>query len=246
MFKNVGDLTTNFFALPSALNLDNLKKILGGPDYYLALKNSVLVTFVSLIFMAVLLPMISYPISRRMNSSRFYKFLFYFIVAGIFVPFQVKMIPLIKLMNQFGMMNTNGITLLYIAYSTSEGVFLFVGYLSSIPADLEEAATIDGASTFSIFYRIVYPLLKPITATVLIKNSLWVWNDFFMPLLVLNKSSKFQTLPLYLYMFKAGETASAYPLLFTVFFLSMVPMIVVYCFLQKQIVGGIMSGAVKG
>jgi raffinose/stachyose/melibiose transport system permease protein len=149
-------------------------------------------------------------------------------------------------MNQLGMLNTNGIILLYIAYSTSEGVFLFVGYLSSIPADLEEAATIDGASTVIIFFRIMYPLLKPITATVLIRNALWVWNDFFMPLLVLNKSSKFQTLPLYLYMFRAGDAAIAYPLLFTVFFLSMFPMIVAYIFLQKQIVGGMMSGAIKG
>jgi raffinose/stachyose/melibiose transport system permease protein len=246
MFKTMGDLATNFFAPPSVLHLENLKTVLGGKDYFNALRNSFKITFFVLVFNAFLLPMVSYPISRRMNSTRFYKFLFYFIVAGIFVPFQVKMIPIIKLMNQLGFLNTNGIILLYLAYSTSEGVFLIVGYLSSIPTDLEEAATIDGAGTSRIFFRIMYPLLRPIIATVLIRNALWVWNDFFMPLLILNKSSKFQTLPLYLYMFRAGDAAIEYPLLFTVFFLSMFPMIIFYIFLQKQIVGGMMSGAIKG
>jgi raffinose/stachyose/melibiose transport system permease protein len=246
MFKTMGDLATNFFAPPSVLHLENLKTVLGGKNYFNALGNSLKITFFVLVFNAFLLPMVSYPISRRMNSTRFYKFLFYFIVAGIFVPFQVKMIPIIKLMNQLGFLNTNGIILLYLAYSTSEGVFLIVGYLSSIPTDLEEAATIDGAGTSRIFFRIMYPLLRPIIATVLIRNALWVWNDFFMPLLILNKSSKFQTLPLYLYMFRAGDAAIEYPLLFTVFFLSMFPMIIVYIFLQKQIVGGMMSGAIKG
>jgi raffinose/stachyose/melibiose transport system permease protein len=246
MFKTMGDLATNFFAPPSVLHLENIKTILGGKDYFNALRNSLKITSFVLVFTAFLLPMVSYPLSRRMNSTGFYKFLFYFIVAGIFVPFQVKMIPIIKLMNQLGFLNTNGIILLYIAYSTSEGVFLIVGYLSSIPTDLEEAATIDGAGTSRIFFRIMYPLLRPIIATVLIRNALWVWNDFFMPLLILNKSSRFQTLPLYLYMFRAGDAAIAYPLLFTVFFLSMFPMIIVYIFLQKQIVGGMMSGAIKG
>lgn len=127
-------------------------------------------------------------------------------VAGIFVPFQVKMLPMVKLMSQLGLLNRVGAILLYIANSTCEGVFLMVGYLASMPTDLEEAAYIDGASTNQVFYRIVRPIMKPIISTVVIKNSLWIWNDYFMPSLVLNQSNLNRTLTLYQYSFRTENS----------------------------------------
>lgn len=244
-FKTPEQMSINFFSLPKGLYLENFKTVFSKPDYFMALKNSFVITFFSLAFMAVLLPMASYPIARRMNDSKFYRFMYYFMVAGIFVPFQVKMMPLVKLMNGLGLLNRTGIIILYIAGSTCEGVFLFVGYLSSLPDDIEEAAYIDGASTFTTFFKIIYPLLVPMIATMIIKNGLWVWNDFFMPMLILNKSAAYKTLPLFQYTFKT-EYAVDYNLAFTAFLISMIPVMVLYVFMQKKIIGGMMSGAVKG
>ena len=244
VFKTRGELAANFFGLPASLNLDNLLTILGNREFFIAFGNSIIISAVRMAFMVILLPMLSYPIARRMNSSRLYKFLYYFIIAGLFIPFQVRMMPLIKMLKDLGLMGRAGVVLIYLGYSVCEGVFLYVGYLSSISGELEEAAAIAGASTAKTFFSIVYPLMGPMTTTVLIKNVLWTWNDFFMPTLVLNKS-EYRTLPLFQYNFQS-EYAVEYPLVFTTFFLSMFPVMIVYIFMQRQIIGGIMSGAVKG
>lgn len=244
-FKSPAQMSRNFFAPPSGLYLENIQIILSKPDYFLALKNTVVITVFSLALMALFLPMAAYPISRRMGTSKGYKFMYYFMVAGIFIPFQVKMMPLVKVMNEVGLLNRTGIIILYLAGSTCEGIFLYVGYLASIPNDLEEAAYIDGAGTAGTFFKIITPLIKPMTATVLIKNGLWVWNDFFMPSLVLNRSAAYKTLPLFQYTFKT-EYAVDYTLAFTAFLFSMLPVMLLYFFLQKHIIGGIVSGAVKG
>lgn len=244
VFKTRGELAAHFFALPKALDLSNLQAILSKGEFYTAFSNSVIITVVCLAVMALMLPMMSYPISRKMKYSRSYRFLYFFFLAGLFIPFQVRMMPLVRLMNEMDLLNRIGVVLVYLGYSVCEGVFLFVGYLSSVPTELEESAYIDGANTSQIFFQIIYPLLKPMTMTVLIKNTLWIWNDFFMPMLVLNKI-EYRTLPLYQYNFQS-EHAVEYPMVFSTFFLSMIPVMIVYLFMQKQIIGGIMSGAVKG
>jgi raffinose/stachyose/melibiose transport system permease protein len=194
--------------------------------------------------MTLMLPMLSYPIARRMKTSRSYRFLYFFILAGLFIPFQVRMMPLIRLMRSMDLLNQIGVILVYLGYSVCEGVFLFSSFMGSVPEELEESAYIDGANTVQIFFRIVFPLLRPMTATVIIKNTLWTWNDFFMPMLVLNKVES-RTLPLFQYNFQS-EYSIEYPLVFTTFFLSMFPIMLVYVFMQKQIIGGMMAGAVKG
>ena len=120
-----------------------------------------------------------------------------------------------------------------------------VGYLASMPTDLEEAAYIDGASTNQVFYRIVRPIMKPIISTVVIKNSLWIWNDYFMPSLVLNQSNLNRTLTLYQYSFRT-ENSTNFTIVFAVMLLSILPIFIVYCLFQKRIVAGMMEGAVKG
>lgn len=243
--KTKGELIRNFFALPESFYLGNFKKIIGDPDYFYAITNSLVITGCSLGVMLFLLPMLAYPLSRGMRVSRLFRVMYLIVVGGIFVPFQVRMLPLIKLMNMLQLTNRLGIIILYIATSVCEGTFLYVGYLSSVPGELEEAAYIDGAGTAYVFRRIIYPLLKPITATVMIKNGLWIWNDFMLPLIMLNKSSKFHTITLFQYSFKTAYTTD-YTMSFATFLMAMLPLLVLYVFCQKYIVSGLTSGAVKG
>ena len=243
--KDMSDIFSNFFGLPKKFTLENFRYVFSKPDYLIALKNTVIITGTSLVAMITFLPMCAYAISRRRFESKFYNFLYFFMVAGIFVPFQVKMLPLIKLMSKLGLLNRFGAILLYIANSTCEGIFLMVGFLSAIPRDLEEAAYIDGASTTQVFRMIVRPSMKPIISTVVIKNSLWIWNDYFMPSLVLNQSNLYRTLTLYQYSFRT-ENSTNFTIVFAVMLLSILPIFVVYCIFQKKIVAGMLEGAVKG
>ncbi|MBS6642810.1 MAG: carbohydrate ABC transporter permease [Clostridiaceae bacterium] len=243
--KDMSDIFSNFFGLPKRIVWDNFIYVLQRPDYFIALKNSAIITGVSIVAMVVFLPMCAYAISRRRFNSKFYNFLYFFMVAGIFIPFQVKMLPMVKLMSQLGLLNRQGAILLYIANSTCEGIFLLVGYLSSLPTDLEEAAYIDGANTNQVFYKIVRPIMNPIISTVVIKNSLWIWNDYFMPSLVLNQSNLNRTLTLYQYSFRT-ENSTNFTIVFAVMLLSILPIFIIYCLFQKKIVAGMMEGAVKG
>lgn len=242
--KSQPELSRNFFGLPEGFYLENFRTIMGKGDFYPALINSFEITAICLILFVILLSMAAYPISRRMGTSKFYSFLYYYMLAGIFIPFQVKMIPIVKMMNSLGIANEFGLILLYIAGGTCEGIFLITGYLASVPEDMEEAACIDGASTLHIFTRIMMPIMKPILSTITIKNCLWIWNDFMMPNMVLRVRAD-RTLPLFQYAFQ-GEYSTNYPLVFASFVMSMIPMMIFYLIMQKHIIGGMMVGAVKG
>lgn len=243
-FKTDMELYTRFFALPQTLNLDNFKTIFEKPTFLTSFFNSVKVTVISLVGCGIMLPMAAYPIARRMRTSKIYSFLYYYMLAGIFVPFLVRMIPVIKLLNNMNLANQTGMILIYLGGATCEGVFLITGYLASVPTDMEEAAYIDGASTLQVFTQIMYPVMRPIISTVLIKNCLWFWNDYLLPSLLL-KLPEERTLVLFQYNFK-GEYATQYPLVFACLLVSMLPMMIFYFFMQKQIIGGMMAGAVKG
>lgn len=243
--KTKSELMRSFFALPESFYLGNFETILAKPDYGYAIVNSLLITGTALAVMMVILPTMSFAMARGMRHSKLFKVLYYTVIAGIFVPFQVRMLPLMKLMTFLGMANRLGIVILYIATSACEGVFLYVGYLAHMPVDLEEAAHIDGANTNTMFWKIIYPLLMPITATVMIKNGLWIWNDFMLPLLMLNKSSEFHTITLFQYAFKTAYTTD-YTLAFATFIMSMLPIMLLYSLCQRHIISGLTSGAVKG
>lgn len=143
-------------------------------------------------------------------------------------------------------MNSWGLILLYWVYSLSEGLLLTVSFIQSgIPKEIEEAAYIDGAGVFYTFVRIVYPMMKPIIVSVMIMDALWIWNDFQLPLLMLNSSQKLWTLPLFQYNFQSKYTV-AYNQAFAAFLLSIVPIMIFYLLMQKQIMEGLAAGAVKG
>lgn len=244
-FKSNLQIADNWFSLPIPPYLDNFRVLMAKGELKFAFRNSIVIAATFLIISTLMLPLTAYGVSRTMGTNRFMRYFYYFLIIGLFVPFQAKMIPLIMIASKLGMMNVPGIIILYIAGSTCEGVFLCAGYLQSIPPDMEEASYIDGAGFLRTYWQVILPLMKPILATVAIQNALWVWNDFQLPLLVLNKSSKFWTLILYVYNFKTAYQTD-FGLIFASFLISMLPIMVFYILMQKQIIGGLTAGAVKG
>ena len=243
--KTPQELSRSFFALPERLMLDNFISILTDSEYPRTILNTLVITIFSSLGVVLFIPMVSYAIARYIKDKKYYKYLYFFLLMGIFVPFTVKMLPLIKVMSMMNMLNIFGLIVVYVASAVCEGVFLYVAFIQGIPTELEEAAYIDGASTFTTYYKIIFPLLAPMTSTVLIKNGLWFWNDFLLPLLALNKSPDNWTLTLFQYNFKTTHAVN-YPMVFAAFLLSMLPVMVFYAFMQKQIIGGLTNGAVKG
>ncbi len=243
-FKTVAENTVSFFTLPESLNFSNFKTVLEGGKYFQALLNTVYITVLVLLGNIAFMPMMSYAISRSKATSKWYRALYVYLLLGIFIPFEVKMMPLVKQLSFMGMLNPTGLAVLCISSLTCEAVFLYVGFLSSIPTDMEEAAYIDGATTAQTFVQVVLPLMQPILATVLIRNGLWIWNDFMLPLITLNRSAKYWTITLFQYNFRT-EYSVDYSLTFATFCMSMLPIMLFYVFMQKNIIGGLTSGAIK-
>lgn len=241
--KTPAESASNFFALPSGLYLGNFIEVINRASFETYVLNSVVITGVSLLFISILLPMVSYSIARNLKK-KYYKFLLGYFTIGMFIPFQVIMIPVTKLMSQLNLLNKAGLILLYLTFSFIQGVFLYVGYIKTLPFDLEEAAYIDGCTVIRAYWMIILPLLKPMSATIFIMNALWIWNDFLLPLLMLNRSPKFWTLQLFQYNFKS-QYSFDYNLAFSSFLMCMIPIIIVYIFMQKNIISGLTSGAVK-
>lgn len=189
-FKTAEESTANFFSLPRSLYLGNFQSVMSDPNFSHYLTNSVLITAISIMLIAFTVPMVSYAIARTMARHKYFTVIYVLILLSIFAPFQVLMVPLTQLTSRLGLQNQFGLILVYTAFALGQGVFLFVAYYKSIPLELEEAAIIDGCSTSGTFFRIVFPLAKPMTITVVILDVLWIWNDFMLPLLLLNKSAE--------------------------------------------------------
>jgi raffinose/stachyose/melibiose transport system permease protein len=244
-FKTPEEIARNFFLPPGSFYLGNMRYILIRSKFLLYVRNSLFVTVISVSLIAVFTPMVSYSIARNMDQSRLYKgFYFYFLLA-IFVPFQVIMVPLTLVMQKISLMNHTGLILCYLALALTQSVFLYTGYIKSIPLELEESSFMDGCNVPQTFFWIVYPLITPMTATIVILNALWVWNDFLLPLLVLNKSNSFWTMPLFMFNFK-NQYSFESNLAFAAFLLALLPIIVLYSFMQRYIIAGLTNGALKG
>ncbi|MDD6790288.1 MAG: carbohydrate ABC transporter permease [Lachnospira sp.] len=244
-FKGQSETATSYFSLPKSLYLGNFQEILNSPKLYYAYGNTLFITGISLIGSLILMPAMSFSISRGMRDSKVFRAIYFYLLVGIFIPFQVRMVPLVKLLTNIGMMNQVGLTILYIAHATCESVFLYTGYLNGISQSLEESAYIDGATTFIVYRKIILPLMKPIIVTVMIREGLATWNDYLLPLITLNKSWKMWTLTLYQNAFQS-EFSVNYNQAFACFVLASLPVVIAYLILQKQIIGGLTAGAVKG
>lgn len=242
-FKTLKEAGQNFFALPSSLNFGNYKELLDSQGYFRYVGNSVLISVVSMAVVAFYVPLVSYAVARNLRRG-YYKFVYFYLLLGLFIPSQVILLPIVKQMSSLNMMNQWGLILLYITFSLTRGMFLFVNYIRALPLEIEEAAQIDGCSVVQTYFRIVIHLIRPMIATLVIMDVLWYWNDFMLPLFILNKSRELWTLPLFQYNFKT-EYSFNYTMAFTAYLLSMLPVIVIYCLCQKHIINGLTAGAVK-
>lgn len=243
-FKTSSETAISYFTLPKSFYLGNYVEILKSEKLYYAYGNTLVITIFSLVGSLLLMPAMSFAIARGMTNSRVFRIIYYYLLIGIFIPFQVRMVPLVKLLSHIGMMNQGGLMILYIAHATCESVFLYVGYLATVGTSLEEAAYIDGANTFRIYRSIMFPLMKPIIVTVMIREGLAMWNDYLLPLVTLNRSWKMWTLTLYQNAFQS-EYSVDYNQAFTCFLVASIPIVIFYLILQKEIIGGLTSGAIK-
>lgn len=241
--KNPKELADSVFSLPVGLHFENFSKAIKATNFFGAFKNSAYITIVSVVFTILTNSMVAYVIARNMKRNRLFKFLYYYFISALFVPFPIIMLPIVKQTSALGMNNPTGLAFLYIVYGIAFNIFIYVGYIKSIPTALEEAAIVDGCNTWTAFWKIIFPLMAPINATVAILTCLWAWNDFMLPLIVLN-DPKHVTLPLAQYVFQS-EFGTNYNLAFASYLMALSPMIIVYVFAQKWIINGVTQGAVK-
>ncbi|WP_139993793.1 carbohydrate ABC transporter permease [Paenibacillus paridis] len=242
-FKSAKETYDSFYALPSALDFSNFLHAWDTSRYPTAFLNSLIITVAAILLIVIISAMAGYSIARR--NKKFYQMFFVLFLAGMMVPFQITMLPIYKLGKTLHMIDTHwGIILIYGGAGIQMGVLFYTGFIRAISQEIEEAARIDGCTTPGIFFRIIIPLLKPVTATVLVLNALYIWNDFLLPLLFLQDVS-YRTIPLQQYFF-FGQYSSDLNLAFAYAVMGMVPIIIFFLFMQKYIIKGIAAGAVKG
>lgn len=241
-FKTNGEILRDAIAFPSKLYLDSFKYLLTETDFPRAMLNSLILTVVSIACMIAIIPMAAYAIER--TGKKWTSYVYVYFLAGMMIPFQVYMIPLFKEMKSIGLYGTlTAPILIYISGSVGMGVLLYTSFIKGIPVEIEEAAAIDGCSRVRTFWQIVFPLLGPCTASMVVLQGLGIWNDFLMPSLILHSDQK--TLIVEVFKF-VGELASRWDLVFAGTTMSIVPVLVAFIALQKYFVKGIAAGATKG
>ena len=246
VFKTLEQIRYHPIALPDPFTTDNLVNVINRPDNLLfeGLKNSLIVTTITVIVLVFFSSIIGYTIAR--SNNRLMRILLLLFVAGMLIPPQVTLIPITRFLKVLGLMGTYPGLILYFSGGglLSFAVFVYTGFASTIPRELDEAAIIDGASGFTLFWKIIFPLMRPATATVAIYLSLWTWNEFLLPLIILGPS---QGITITTGIYSAiGTYTTDYGQMFALMFLSALPVLAFFFLLQKEFISGLTSGAFKG
>lgn len=245
-FKQPSEMTNSIagiLSLPKSWSLSNFKEAMEVTDFWNSLKNSLLITGVTVVLSIVIHSLLGYAIGRNKAHSKFYKFVYMFVVSGMFVPFAILMMPLAKQTAEMGLGNWVGVILLYVVFYMPMNVLLYSGYLTNIPMALEEAARVDGASTWRTYWKVIFPIMKPMHATVAVITALAVWNDVMTPLVIMSGTGQ-NTLPLAQLNFQT-QFGTNYNLAFASYLLALIPIVIFYIVCQKQILNGVVNGAVK-
>ena len=249
-FKTKGDITADPLALVGSHGfiLTNFTDAMKKMNFATSFTNSLLITTVSTILTIMLSAMTAFVIVR--NKWKACGILFSLMIASMVIPFQVLMIPLVSLYGGiFGVLNSRiTLILMHVGFSLSMATFMFHGAIhTSVPMELEEAAFIDGCTRWQTYWKIVFPLLKPTIATVAIIDAMAFWNDYLLPFLIIgNNDSKTLTLSLYYAKSLSGQYGNPWELIFPAVLICVIPILIVFIFLQKNIIEGIAAGAVKG
>ena len=232
--------------------LDNMKNVIGNANfnYWSSFKSSLIITVVSLALLTVFSCMAAWVLSRN-EKKKWSAVIFLMFVAAMVIPFQVVMLPILTIFKTIGnslgipmLSSYTGIIFAYLGFGGSMSIFIFHGFVKGIPKELEEAAKIDGCKHEQIFFKIIFPLMKPVQMTVLILNGLWIWNDYLLPSIMLGLNGRIKTLPIAVSSF-VGSYVKQWDLILTAAFLAMIPIIILFLFAQKQIIKGMMEGAIK-
>lgn len=241
--KSFGDLLVNAANLPKSLHLENYSRVWQITNFPKVFWNSLVITVASNVGLVVISSMAAYRMVRV--PSRLNKLLLLAFVSAMVIPFQSVMIPLVQVADWFNLLDSRiGLVICYFGFGVSLNLFLYHGFIKSIPAEIEESAVVDGCSPFGVFWKIVFPLLKPMTVTIVLLNSLWIWNDFLLPLLILT-SPDLRTIPLATYSF-FGQYTKQWDLALAGLVMSVAPIVIFFLAMQRHIIEGVTAGSVKG
>jgi raffinose/stachyose/melibiose transport system permease protein len=246
-FKGKLYISDNPFALPTAETFSGLTNYINGIEktgFFGAFGWSCFITVLSVLAILLCTSMAAYYITRvksKISSSLYYLFVF-----SMIVPFQMVMFTMTKLANMFKLNNPLGMVLLYLGFGAGLSVFMFCGFVKSIPIEIEEAAMIDGCNPLQTFFGVVMPILKPTAITVSILNAMWIWNDYLLPYLVIGLSTEYKTIPVVVQYLVGSYGAKDMGAMMALLVLAIIPIIVFYLFCQKYIIEGVAAGAVKG
>lgn len=245
-FKSRLFVSTQPFSFPNAQTFVGFENYINGlttSGFFMAFLRSVWITVVSVVIIVIFTSMTAWYIIRV--NSKFTKSLYYLFVFSMIVPFQMVMYTMTFVVNTIAFNNVFGIILVYLGFGAGLAVFMFMGFVKSIPVEVEEAATIDGCTPLQTFFMVVFPMLKSITITVAILNVMWIWNDYLLPYLILGESQK--TIPVAIQIAMQGAYgATDYGGFMAMLVVAIIPIIIFYISSQKYIIKGVISGAVKG
>lgn len=246
-FKDRFAISTNPFALPVGelwAGLSNYITGVQGEGFGWAIVWSFVITILSVVAIVFFSSMTAYYITRV--KTWWTSALYYLFVFSMVIPFQMVMFPTVVIADRLGLANPLGMVVLYMGFGAGLSVFMFSGFIKSIPLEIEEAATIDGCSPVSTFFRVVMPMLKPTAITVAILNAMWIWNDYLLPYLVVGLSTPYRTIPVVIQQFIGSQGDRDLGAMMAMLVLAILPIIIFYMAAQKHIVEGVAAGAVKG
>ncbi len=246
-FKGKFFISADPFTLPTQETFVGLTNYINGlikTGLISAIGYSFFITIVSVAMIILFTSMTAYYISRV--KSKFTSFLYYMFTFSMIVPFQMVMFTMTDLANTFHLRNPLGMCVLYLGFGAGLSVFMFAGFVKSIPLEIEEAAMIDGCNPIQNYFSVVFPILKPTAITVAILNAMWIWNDFLLPYLVIGVSTKYKTIPVVVQMLVGSNGNKDMGALMAMLVLAIIPIIIFYLFCQKYIIEGVIAGAVKG
>ncbi len=241
--KSFGDILSNSASWPQQFVWSNYAEAWKAIDFPSAFGNSLIITVLSNIFLVLISSMAAYQMVRK--PSRFNQLLYFVFVAAMVIPFQSIMLPLVEMASKYGLNNSRtGLIISYLGFGAPLSVFLFHGFVKTVPLEIEQAARVDGSNRYGVFFRIVCPLMMPMFVTVIILNTLWIWNDYLLPSLILS-SPELRTIPIATYSF-FGQYTKQWDMALPALVLGITPIIIFFLFLQRYIIQGITAGSVKG
>ena len=242
-FKNTKGIFTDVLGFPNdtTFTLGNYPNAFDALEYLRSFLNSFLITVIASLLILLISAMAAWVLVRY--KTRTSRVIFLLFAAAMLIPFQCVMLPLVGFASRINLMNPPGLIFMYMGFGTSMSIVMFHGFIKNIPEELEEAATIDGCGGFRLFFTIVVPLMRTILITVEVLNVMWIWNDYLLPSLIINRPG-WQTLPLKTYLF-FGQFAKRWDLASAGLIMCIVPIIIFYLLCQKYIVRGITDGAIK-